>query len=110
MFRTLRAALLIFAGTVVLLLGGAGDGHAALAPQFERWRELGIIVNDQSIAEKLFPHGVVSRIEAMQDGTYQVWAGPCFVAVTINFGRPPAPAVPGAPPVSGVTVGDVLCN
>jgi hypothetical protein len=38
---------------------------AALAPQFERWRELGIIVNDQSISEKLFPHGVVSWIEAM---------------------------------------------
>ena len=98
MFRTLRAALLIFAGTVVLLLGGAGDGHAALAPQFERWRELGIIVNDQSIAEKLFPHGVVSRIEAMQDGTYRSLGRPMLRRGDDQFRPPPGSRRAGSTP------------
>lgn len=70
---------IVFAGVIPVVL------DAAIAPRYERLRQFDFVMSAGSeAAGKLAPHGLIDRIERMDDGTFRFWAGPCFVPVTLQ--------------------------
>jgi hypothetical protein len=57
--------------------------QAALAPPYDRLRQFAAVANAGEVAEALSEHGLIDRIEWMEDLTYKVWSQNCFVIVTL---------------------------
>lgn len=77
-------------GFLVLVVISAGTGlcvreaDAALPPPYDRLRQFAAVADAAEVAEALAEHGLIDRIERLEDGSFQVWAGTCFVAVTLE--------------------------
>jgi hypothetical protein len=97
------------AGCAVLLaLAQADIASAALAPNYERLRELGEILGSDDVMQKL-NHEVVDGIEATGSGSYRVWSVRCSVVVKL-VGEPyEVPAIPG-PWRFKIQVGEPQCH
>lgn len=91
----------------LVALGWAGVAAAALAPNYERLRELSAILGDDDLMQKL-GHEVVDGIEATGDGRYRVWTGRCSIDVELA-GTPNAPAIAG-PWQFTIRVGEPQCQ
>jgi len=98
----------ILAAVLAMVVGG-GNIRAALAPQFQRWAELGTVVNEREIFWKLYPYGLIDRIEWSDGTTYRVGAGKCFVVVTVRYARQSGVSL-DTPPIDAVDVGEPRCN
>lgn len=86
---------------------------AALAPQYERLRQLQAILGDAQIAESLSRAGPIDRIQWIEGLTFRVGAGACEMAVTLDV--PPrsqgsTPPMSGAPIPYRVVPGKVACK
>jgi hypothetical protein len=97
----------IRAGVVLFGLVWPGLTSAALAPNYERQREINAIVSSPQLNQKL-ANGVIQGIEAQGDSTYRVWSTNCSVIVTLV-------TVSAAPGVAGprqftIQVGDPQCH
>lgn len=72
-----RKAILIFTG---LLVGTAATAQAALAPNYQRAKEMTDII--EAVAEKVPAHPITKIIYQKPD-QYQVIAGPCSIRANI---------------------------
>ena len=66
---------------VTMLANGAS---AALAPEYDRARQFATVASDGDVASALAEHGLIDRIEWMENLTYRVWSQNCFVVVTLS--------------------------
>lgn len=57
---------------------------AALAPEYDRARQFAAVAGDGDVASALAEHGLIDRIEWMEDLTYKAWSQNCFVVVTLS--------------------------
>jgi hypothetical protein len=92
---------------MILLLGAATAATAALAPNYERLRELEAILQNQELIQKLGIQSITS-IEAAGDATYTVRTATCTVVVTLV-------STPNAPPLLGpwqftIQIGEPQCR
>jgi len=92
---------------IVFALTGADIASAALAPNYERLRELEAILGDQDLIQKLGIQPIVA-IEATGSSIYTVRTEKCTVAVTLA-GAANAPAIPG-PWQFTIQVGEPQCH
>jgi hypothetical protein len=98
----------LIAGCAVLLaLARADIAAAALAPNYERLRELGAILGSDDVMQKL-NHEVVNGIEVTGGGGYRVWTARCSVTVKL-VGTANVPAIPG-PWQFTIQVGEPQCH
>jgi hypothetical protein len=91
-------------GLALMIAPGA---HAALAPNYERIREIGEILQNQDLIRKLGLQPI-DGIEVAGENTYRIWTEKCIVIVKLV-------STPNAPPVLGpwqfsVQVGDPQCH
>ncbi|MEJ8573184.1 hypothetical protein V3328_16955 [Microbaculum marinum] len=74
-------------GIVLATLAGVTipmcNASAALAPEYDRARQFAAVAEDGDVAAALADHGLIDRIEWMEDLTYKVWSQNCFVLVTL---------------------------
>ncbi len=96
-----------FAALVAVLIALTGPAAAALAPNYERIRELGAILQNQELIRKL---GIqpIEGIETTGQNAYRIWTAKCIVVVTLV-------AAPNAPPILGpwqftMQVGEPECH
>jgi len=94
-------------GIVFFTVVWAGAVSAALAPNYERLRELEAILENQELIQKLGIQPIVG-IEATGDSTYTVRTANCTLVVTLV-------STPNAPPILGpwqftIHVGDPRCD
>jgi hypothetical protein len=92
--------------TGAILCAWATAASAALAPNYERLRELEAILQNQELIQKLGIEEITS-IEATRNTTYTIRTATCTVVVTLV-------ATPNAPPLLGpwqftIQVGDPQC-
>lgn len=66
--------------TLAALLAGAAASHAALAPNYQRARELTAVID--AVAALVDRHPI-EQVLADESGGYRVVAGPCTVLATI---------------------------
>lgn len=95
-----------------LLALGMTSASAALAPAYERVRQLSAVMSVASeAAGLLYSTGPIDKIEALDALTYRFWAKRCFVPVTLRIERPPAdqPPMPGAPTQYRAELGSLVC-
>ena len=95
----------------MILFAWASAASAALAPNYERLRELEAILQNQELIEKLGIQPIIS-IEAGGNATYTVRTANCTVVVTL-VSTPNA--TPNAPPLLGpwqftIQVGEQQCH
>jgi hypothetical protein len=83
-----------------LALGGAilvstsAPGRAALAPIHDRVVQFRAVLATPGLAAALSAHGPIDRIERESDLSFRVFAGKCFVTVTLTA-MPPAHGMVG---------------
>lgn len=98
----------------MMLLPGAA-ANAAVAPQYERLRQLHAVMSVISDAGRLLGPAAIDRIETVDDGrTFRIWAGGCNVAVTLDAASDAdssaqAPRA-GAPTQYRATIGPRTCR
>ena len=105
--RQVRMTRLVFLAAIVFALAAADTASAALAPNYERLRELAAILGDQDLVQKLGIQPIVG-IEATGKSDYTVRTEKCTVAVTL-VAAPNAPAIPG-PWQFTIQVGEPQCR
>ncbi|RTL70529.1 MAG: hypothetical protein EKK41_12510 [Hyphomicrobiales bacterium] len=103
---------LAFLAMPTLMALGMTSASAALAPAYERVRQLSAVMGVASeAAGLLYSTGPIDKIEAIDALTYRIWAKRCFVPVTLRIERPPAdqPPMPGAPTQYRPELGKMVC-
>lgn len=73
----------------MLAIGPVGTvGSAAMAPAYERQRELMAVIQDPNVVARI---GVIERIEAGAPHTFRLWSAKCVldVAVVSELGQEP---------------------
>jgi hypothetical protein len=112
--RRRHAMSSVCAGLVGVILCAAwpADLNAAMAPSYERIREFGLVMSaGNEAAARLAAHGLIDRIERMDDGTFRFWAKRCFVPVMLEpLPADETPPQPGTPTDYRVVVADVQCQ
>jgi len=103
--QALRPAGILLAAVSAGLF--ATNGLAALAPEYERIRELGAIIGSPELSQKLSGR-VIEGIEAQAGNTYRVWTADCSLAVTL-VDAPADPRIAG-PWQFAIRVGDLRCK
>lgn len=71
-----------------------GPAEAALPPIYDRLAQFQTAL-DAGAARALELHGLIDRVERLDDGTFRVWTGRCFVTVRLKAIPPPAGMVGG---------------
>lgn len=102
--RGKRAIFAALSGLAVLV---AGPALAALAPKYERLRQIQEVVGAPGLAAAV-GEDPVERIEAVGPGVYRVVAGRCAVEARIVVGDMPA-GMTGPSPLS-VRFGKRVCD
>ncbi|HZT87541.1 MAG TPA: hypothetical protein VFA12_06205 [Stellaceae bacterium] len=97
----------LIAAAFLAALPCAPPAFAALAPNYERLRELAAILASPELAQKL-GNDVVEGIEAGADHTYRVWTAKCSLVVTL-VDAASGPPMPGAWQFA-IKVGDPQCR
>jgi hypothetical protein len=92
---------------LLLTLSWVTAASGALAPNFERQRELTAILDNPALAQKL-GNRVIQGIEAQGDNTYRVWTADCSVTVTL-IDASANPPMPGGRQFT-IQVGDPRCH
>lgn len=97
---------------IILCAAWPADLDAAMAPYYERVREFGLVMSaGEEAAAKLAAHGLIDRIERIDDGTFRFWAKRCFVPVMLEpVPADETPPQPGTPTDYRVAVADVQCQ
>lgn len=103
----MQCKLAILAALATLSVVSASPGLAALAPNYERLRQIERVVGAPDLVAALGTDPV-DRIEAVGPATYRVTAGKCAVEARIVFGDMPAGMV-GPSPLS-VRFGKRVCD
>lgn len=102
----------VISTALALVALGITSASAALAPPYERVRQLSAVMDAASeAAGLLYSTGPIDKIEAIDALSYRIWAKRCFVPVTLRVERPPAdqPPMPGAPTRYRAELGKVVC-
>ncbi len=106
-----RCGILRLAG--LALIGTAAFAttlEAAIAPYYERVRRFSLAMSmAPTAAAMLSAHGLIERIEHLDDGTIIFRAGPCYVPATLEEVPQGGAAAPGTPIDYRVTLGEVHC-
>lgn len=94
----------------IAVFGTAPFARAELPPEYTRWNDLGAITGQVEIAHSLGQP--VNRIEALEDGTFRVEAGNCFLIVEISRSAPTRNGEPVTGPsvISGLEIGEPRCE
>jgi hypothetical protein len=112
--RRWRAISGAYGGLVGIILWAAWPAglDAAMAPSYERVREFNLVMSaGNEAAARLAAHGLIDRIERMDDGTFRFWAERCFVPVMLEpLPADETPPQPGTPTGYRVVVADVQCR
>lgn len=97
---------------MILCAAAPADLSAAIAPYYERVRQFSFVMSvANEAATKLASHGLIDRIERLEDGTFRFWAKRCFVAATLKaLPADESPPRPGTPTNYRVSLGDVRCR
>ena len=96
----------------VLTMLGTLSADAALAPEYERIRQLHAVMTlAGDAARALYPHGAIDKIEAVGAGEFRFWAKRCFVPVILRIPETrTTPAAPGPPIEYRAELGTVQFN
>jgi hypothetical protein len=104
----MRAGKWAAIGLAMMLVPGAAA--AAVAPWYERVRQLDAVMEmANEAAGKLAPK-LIDRVEAQSDGSYRFGAKDCFVAATLEVLPPNGPPMPGSRADYRATLGKVQCE
>ncbi len=95
-------------GLVAMLL--PGTAVAAVAPWYERVRQLDAVMQVANEAAGKLAPGIIDRVEAQDDGTYRFGAKTCFVPATLEVLPSKEPPMPGSRAHYRATLGEVQCE
>jgi hypothetical protein len=98
---------LLGSGIAILAFAWADAGMAALAPNYERLRELEAILGSQDLQQKLGAEPI-QGIEATGPDNYRVWTARCSITVNL-VSTPSNPPIPG-PRQFAIQIGDPQCH
>lgn len=98
---------LVLAAMPLALAMPGGRAEAALPPIYDRLLQFQAAL-DAGAAQALESHGLIDKVERMNDGTFRIWSGRCFVTVRLKAIPPPTGMVGGTDYES--ELGDVACD
>ncbi len=88
------------------------SANAALSPPYQRVGDIidMLVQAGNDAARALDKHGLIDRVERLDDGSYRIWAKKCFVPVSVKTLQPAGqPLIGGSPQITTV-VGPVACT
>ncbi len=84
MLKARLSNLLVVAATAIGI--GCTASFAAVAPQYDRLLQFQAVLSDQLV--EALGERPIDRIKWRNNGEFEVWAGECFVSVTLKADPP----------------------